>query len=340
MPTPFTVARAEAGLLAHFPDVARLPDGRLLATYREGAGHVRSDGRICLVESADGGETWSPPWVAVNGEFDDRDPKLGVSADGTVLLSYFVIDWSTTPLHTTHGTYVHRSTDGGRTWSEPVPVGTSMIDEGGRLTPAVPTWAASHGGAVELPTGDVLLPLYGRLPGEKWQRATVVRSTDGGRTWPAESEVLLAEGDGVHFQEPTLTVLDDGTVVALIRTTADRAWICRSTDRGHTWSEAQPTDMPASSHHALTLSTGEVLVTYGDLSPRFSEHRDTVGRLVRDPAKTWDGYPDVQLYDSGHPDQANPSSVEVAPGRFLTVGFDVREATVVGFFTTPADYPG
>lgn len=339
MPTPFTVARAEAGRLAHFPDIVQLADGRLLATYREGAGHVRSDGRISLVESADGGLTWSEPWVAVDGPFDDRDPKLGRLADGTVLLSYFVIDWSSERLHTTHGTYVHRSTDGGRTWSEAAEVGTAMIDEGGRFTPAVPTWAASHGGAAELPGGDVLLPLYGRLPGRTWQRATVVRSTDGGRTWPAESEVLLAEGEGVHFQEPTLTVLEDGEVVALIRTTTDRAYLSRSNDGGHTWTEAQPTDMPASSHHALRLRSGEVLVTYGDLSKRFSERRETVGRLVRHPGKTWDGHGDVQLYDSGHQDQANPSSVEVAPGRFLTVSFDVREATVVGFFTTPDDYP-
>ena len=48
---------------------------------------------------------------------------------------------------------------------------------------------------------------------------------------------------------------------------------------------------------------------------------------------------DVQLYDSGHPDQANPSTVEVVPGRFLTLGFDVQSATVVGVFTEPDDYP-
>ena len=30
MPTPITVARAEPGRLAHFPDIVRLADGRLL----------------------------------------------------------------------------------------------------------------------------------------------------------------------------------------------------------------------------------------------------------------------------------------------------------------------
>jgi hypothetical protein len=329
------VARAAPGRLAHFPDVVRLADGRLLAAYREGAGHVSPEGRICVVESADGGHTWGRPWVAVDGPYDDRDPKLARLADGTVLLSYFVIDWSTRPRHTTWGPYVRRSTDGGRTWSEPVAVGTAMA---GRDQRGVLDWAASHGAAAELPGGDLLLPLYGKPPDHAWQRATVVRSTDGGRTWPAEGEALVAAADGVHFQEPTLTVLD-GQVVALIRTTVGHAYLSRSTDGGRSWSTARATDMPASSHDALPLSTGEVLVTYGDLSPRFSPHRDTVGRLVRRPEHTWDGYADVQLYDSGHRDQANPSSVEVAPGRFLTLGFDVRTATVVGVFTEPDDYP-
>ncbi|WP_164842333.1 sialidase family protein [Actinoplanes solisilvae] len=346
MPTPFTVARAEPGLLLHFPDIVQLADGRLLACYREGAGHVRSDGRISLVESADGGLTWSEPWVAVDGPFDDRDPKMGRLADGTVLLSYFVIDWSTDTRHTTHGTFVRRSTDGGRTWSEAAEVGTAMTADEGRFAPAAQAWAASHGGAAELPNGDVLLPIYGRKPGQEFEQATVVRSTDGGRTWPVGNEVVVADSEGVWFQEPTLTVLEDGEVVALLRVTldrkyspADRAWLSRSTDGGHTWSEPQPTDMPASSHHALRLHSGEVLVTYGDVSRRFSEHRATTGRLVRDPGKSWDGYGDVQLYDSGHKDQANPSSVEVSPGRFLTISFDVQDATVVGFFSTPDAYP-
>jgi hypothetical protein len=331
MSTLVTVARAADGLQAHFPDVVGLGGGRLLAAYRESAGHVRADGRILVVESADGGRSWSEPWVAVDGEFDDRDPKLAVLADGTVLLSYFVIDWKIKPRHATPGTYVRRSTDRGHTWSGAALVGTPMAGE--------PGWAASHGAVAELPGGDLLIPLYGRLTDDPWHRATVVRSTDGGRTWPAGGEVTVAAAEGMNFQEPTLTVLGDGEVVSLIRTTAEHAYLARSADGGRTWTAPVETDMPASSHHALALSSGEVLITYGDLSPRFSEHRDTVGRVVREPGKTWDGYADVALYDSGHSDQANPSSVEVAPGEYLTLGFDIPAATVVGFFTTRDDYP-
>ncbi|MFC6566915.1 sialidase family protein [Actinoplanes utahensis] len=323
MTEPIIVAHAEPGLLAHFPDIVKLADGRLLATWREGPGHVDSDGRIRVTDSADGGLTWSEPRTAADGPFDDRDPKLAVLADGTVLLSFFVLEWGTRPRHTSHGTYVCRSTDGGRTWSEPAAVGD-------------PRWAVSHGAAVQLADGDVLLPLYGRPNRDVRERAVIVRSDDGGRTWAAGEAVEIAD-DGVDLQEPTLIVLGD-EVVALIRTTAGHAYLARSSDGGREWSVPQPTDMPASSHHALVLGSGEVLVTYGDLEPRFSSHRDTVGRLVTRPEGSWDGYPDIHLYDSGHPDQANPSSAEVAPGRFLTLGFDVPKATVIGVFTEAGDY--
>jgi predicted neuraminidase len=318
------VAHAAPGLKPHFPDVVTLDDKRLLAAYREGAGHISHEGRIVVVTSDDGGQSWGSPRIAVDGPHDDRDPKLTRLADGTVLLSYFVLEWTGAKTHDDHGTFVRRSTDGGLTWSSPVQVGS-------------PYWA-SHGAAVPLPGGDLLLPVYARPAGERFYRAAVVRSTDGGHTWPAASEVTLGARDEFDFQEPTLTVLD-GQIVALIRTTSDFAWSCRSTDGGHTWTAPEPTDMAASSHHALALSTGDVLITYGDLSKKFSERRVTVGRLVRRPLETWNGYEDTLLYDSGHPDQANPSSVELSPGHFLTLGFDIPAATVVAIPTSATDYP-
>jgi hypothetical protein len=323
--TPIIVARAEPGLLAHFPDIVALADGRLLVTWREGAGHVRSDGSLRLAESADNGETWSRPWTAVDGDFDDRDPKLAVLGDGTILLSYFVLDWSTKP-HTNLGTYVRRSEDAGRTWSEPARVASAAEADGG--------WVASHGAAVELPGGDILQPVYGKAAGDDWERATVLRSTDGGRSFG--DEVLLAAADGLHFQEPHLVVAA-GQVIAVIRATDGAAWLARSYDDGRSWSAPERTDIPASSHHALALDTGAVLLTYGDVSERFSKHRESVGRLVRDPAGSWDKIKDIQLYDSEHRDQANPSSAPAAD-RFLTVGFDVPAATVVGVFSHPDDY--
>ncbi|MDF5756395.1 exo-alpha-sialidase [Spongiactinospora sp. TRM90649] len=329
-----TVATAAPGKKLQFPDATRLADGRLLAVYREGASHSGQDGRILQVSSSDAGRTWSTPREIVQTPVDDRDPKIMVTRSGTVLLSYFAIDWKPTAPHTLLGTFVMRSADGGGTWSAPVKVGTAMdggtgpVDQSYRLG-----WAANHGPIVELSGGDLLIPLYGTLPDNKWQRATVVRSTDGGRTWPASSERTIASGSVFHFQEPNLSVLRGGQLVSLIRTTAPTAYLSRSFDGGRTWSQAEATDLPASSHHQLTLRNGDILLTYGDLSHRFSSNRETVGRLIRHPERSWNGQRDLLLYDSGTGDQANPTSVEVSPGRFLTLSFDTNTASVVGVFS-------
>ncbi|NUR48736.1 MAG: exo-alpha-sialidase [Hamadaea sp.] len=322
------VARAASGTLPHFPDLVALADGRLLCAYRESTGHVRADGRIMLVESADRGQTWSEPRAVADGPNDDRDPKLVQLRDGTVLLSYFVLDWHPDGKFTCLGTSVIRSEDGGRTWSDPVVAGGDDL-----------LWAVSHGAAAELPDGDLLLPLYGVDPrqGAGLDSALAVRSTDGGRTWAAETAVPLGISADFHFREPTLTVLPSGEVVALLRTSVEHAYLARSTDGGHTWTPPVETDLPASSHHVLLLADGSLLVAYGDISKRFSPRRSTVARIVTDPAGEWTG-PDLHLYDSGHPDQANPSSVELEPGRFLTVSFDVPAATVVAFTSERAAY--
>jgi BNR repeat-like domain len=322
------VAHATPGTLPHFPDLLALPDGRLLCAYRESTGHVRADGRIMLVESADRGQTWSEPRVAADGAYDDRDPKLAVLRDGTVLLSYFVLQWHPDGKFTCLGTHVMRSEDGGRTWSDAVAAGGDDL-----------LWAVSHGAAVELPDGDVLLPAYGVDPkiGTGLDSALAVRSSDGGRTFPVETAVSLGSGLDFHFREPTLTVLPSGEVVALLRTSVAYAYLARSTDGGHTWTAPVETDLPASSHHVLPLADGSLLIAYGDISKRFSPRRSTVARIVTKPEGEWTGR-DVHLYDSGHSDQANPSTVELAPGRFLTVGFDVPNATVVAVTSERADY--
>ncbi|MGH3385548.1 MAG: sialidase family protein [Nocardioidaceae bacterium] len=335
-----TVATAADGKGLWFPDIVKLDDGTLLAAFYEAEGHSGPQGRILVAESSDGGQTWSSSRLAVETPFDDRDPKLVQLSDGTVLLSFFQTDWSERPA-TLRGTYVVRSDDAGRSWSEPVQVETAMDCGCGAAAGAYLTgWAASHGPVTELPNGDLLVALYGTVPDDARQQATVVRSTDGGVTWPADSEVRVFRSETFHVQEPTLAVLDSGRIVALLRTTSSPqvAYISWSATGGQRWTPARATDIPASSHHLLPLSDGGMLVTYGDVSSRFSPRRETAGRIVDYPDGTWDGYHDIMLYDSGHGDQANPSSAEIEPGRFLTLSNDLPNRTIVGVFSSRDDY--
>ncbi|WP_353114705.1 sialidase family protein [Microbacterium sp.] len=332
-------ATAPVGTSIRFPGAVKLADGTIIASYYEASAHAGTNGVIKTVRSTDGGTTWSSPSLVIDPAYDPRDPKLEVLRDGTLLLTYFYTQWGTP--NVLHGTFVMRSTDGGATWSSPTQVSTQMSCACGPVTGGYPLgWAANHGPIVELPDGDLLIPLYGTLPGDARQRATVVRSTDKGLTWDAANESLLAVGT-VSFQEPNLSVLPSGEIVALIRSTSNpvRAYISRSSDNGHTWSAATITDIPAESHSQTVLSDGSVLLTYGNPA---RTGRPTEGVVITNPSGSWNGYAarSTLVYDAGNGDQANPSNVEVSPGRYLTMSYDVVARTLSAVFTKRSDYAG
>jgi hypothetical protein len=343
---PVIVANAENGKRAFFGDMIKLHDGRLLVAYRESVAHINQDGRIMVVQSTDQGLTWSTPRLVIDTSIDDRDPKLMQMRDGTVLMNFFRTDWTGYPAGpaTIVGTFVARSTDGGASWSDPIKVGTAMDGPSDVVVGAYYAGlAASHGPILELPNGDLLVPLYGRLPEGGTGPATVVRSTDGGRTWPKENESVIGKAANFDFQEPNLSPLKDGSILSIIRTSINIAYVSWSYDLGHTWTTPVSTGVRASSHHQLVLRNGDVLFTYGDLSGTFGPGRPTVGRILQHPERDITAQRDVLLYDAAihgpaTTDQANPSSVELRPGQFFTITSDPYLAAIVGIYTKTGDY--
>lgn len=345
---PVIVATAPTGKKAFFADMVRLHDGRLLVAYRDSVAHIHQDGRILVVESGDNGRTWSAPRVAVDTAIDDRDPKLMQMRDGTVLMNFFRTDWTGYPANpvTLRGTYVVRSGDNGATWGEPVKVGTAMDGPSSVVVGAYYAGhAATHGPIVELADGDLLVPLYGRLPQGGPGPATVVRSTDGGLTWPKQNESFIGVGNGFDYQEPNLSLLRDGTVMSILRTSLNKAYVSWSRDNGASWSAPEATTLPASSHHQLTLRNGDILLAYGDLSRQFGAGRPTAGRILQHPEDGIEAKKDILIYDAAihgpaTSDQANPSSVELSPGHYFTVSSDPHLSSIVGVYTRNVDYLG
>lgn len=325
------IARTVEGQLPYFPNAIRLTDGRVLVVYREGLAHVRSVGRIAAVDSADDGATWSQPRVIVDTLHDDRDPMLVQLANGDILLSWFQIDWGVHPWECP-AVLVTRSVDGGESWEEPVEVRSTMQAE------TEERWhqfraghIVSHGQILELSDGDLLAPVYGVFAGDDSHSASVVRSTDGGRTWPEESEVILGRKPGREYLEPVLTLLPGGQVTALLRTD-EEAELVRSDDNGHTWTDPELCGLHASSADTLTLSDGCVLLAYGDVSRKFNPGRPTVATVIKDPLGPWDKDPLHVIIDAGQDtqDQANPAVVELPGERVLVVSYDIFERHVVG----------
>ncbi|TQM66621.1 BNR repeat protein [Actinomadura hallensis] len=327
------VAQAAPGKKLHFPNMERRNDGSLVAVAREGEGHTGQDGRLLILDSDDGGRTWSSPRVVHDSPYDDRDPMITQLGSGRLLLSWFETDWTTSP-RTRRGVFVKHSDDGGTTWSDPVRVQTSMSEPRGNPDLG---WAAGHGQIKELPSGELIIPLYGTLPDDPWQRSTVVRSMDGGESWKAETESLIAAKQNTHYQEPVLTVLPGGKVHALLRigtaaSTMDavRSQESWSDDGGRTWTVPEEIDLVTSSAHTEVLRNGDVFLAYGDLSGHFTDRRGTVGAVLRNPGSSWSGAPRELVYDSGTGDQANPAVAEVRPGRVLVLGFDSDTGRLVG----------
>ncbi|GAA1542154.1 sialidase family protein [Kribbella lupini] len=326
------IARSIAGQLPYFPSAVRLADGRVLVVWREGLGHVRSVGRIVAAESSDDGRSWSEPRVIVDTLYDDRDPMVVQLANGDVLLSWFQIDWSVRP-YVCPGVLVARSVDGGASWGEPAVVGSAMVDH-----ETAEVWhgfraghIVAHGQILELPDGDLLAPVYGVFPGDQNHSASVVRSTDGGLTWPAAQEVVLGRRAGREYLEPVLTLLPGGQVVALLRTD-EEAELVRSDDNGLTWSEPELCGLHASSADTLTLSDGAVLLAYGDVSKQFNPGRPTVATIIGDPLGPWDQDALRVVIDAGQNtvDQANPAVVELPGDELLVISYDIFTREIVG----------
>lgn len=318
------VAQEPAGSAEpRFPDAIRLADGAILLAYHYADGHTNANGVVRMVRSTDNGRTWSAPvTVAQTNGADNRDPKLSVLRDGTVLLTVFRTDWSTRP-ESNLGTFVYRSSDGGLSFPEVT-----------RIDSAQPG-AWHHGPALELPNGDILQPLYG------WG-ARIARSTDGGQTFPAENEITVVADDARYSNgEPNIVRLPSGELVMLIRRhdnvlgIESPSTLVRSIDDGRTWTAPEQTGLPTSSAHLLVADDGSVLLTFGNYE---QAGRPTYGALIEDPSGPWREHRLVPLYNSGWDDQANPTSVELHDDSFLTFGFDVADRTVVSFRTEAADY--
>lgn len=279
------IAYKDGGL---FPVLALTGD-TIVAVLRGGAGHLGLDGRIEVVRSLDGGQSWTPPAVVADSDRDDRNPAFGVTAGGTLVMAYHRqgnydeqgnwrrrddMEASRVEIRVT------RSQDGGLTWEQPYPLGVDLLQSG-----------SPYGKIVALADGTLLLPIYGRpIPALLDSHAAavkgdgdcsyLVRSHDDGVTWGEPS--LIA----VNMNETALVVLPDGDLAALLRGIAPEQALhsSRSSDGGHTWSP--PVQVTGPRQHPadlVQLQNGDLLLTYGN---RTAPYR-IEGKVSRDGGRTW-----------------------------------------------------
>ena len=194
-----------AGGYAAFPDICRLHNGDLFCVFYSGYGHVSTPmakwpkgGRIMAVRSSDNGQSWSPPVVIIDSNHDDRDPSVACLKDGTLLLNWFT-PRPDQPDKEAVEVLLARSSDQGKTWSQPV-----------KLNLQSPYLFACSSPVRELTDGSLILGLYRETTSRTWPLGpATIKSYDGGKTW--RNCALIGEKAGIYLDAETDVVpLTDG----------------------------------------------------------------------------------------------------------------------------------
>ena len=169
--------------------------------------------------------------------------------------------------------------------------------------------------AVVLPEGTVVGCATGRVqPDEPQNSAFALRSDDAGGTW--ELIPIARVRGAVGFNETYMTLLPDGRILALIRSTPPDGHLYRSfsADAGRTWSEPERLPIWGFPAHVIRLRDGALLCAYAHRRHPFGVR----AVLSRDDGETWDAAHEKILRDDSAGVVGYPTSVELADGTIFT----------------------
>jgi len=233
------------------PSVAQMADGTLICnwfTYTHGQerhreGNEANYKEIYLAFSRDDGATWGEPVLmepTANDHFACSSP-VRVLSDGTLLMPIYheLVD----PLRCTSS--VIRSTDGGVTWSSPVPVDAANQDN-------------DEPDIIELPDGRLLCAMRTNAGAETmmWQSF----STDRGLTWSPSAPMAFTG------HAPYLLRTTRGALLCAHRMPVTSLHV--SGDEGATWGGNVPIDTCIGAYQSMCeLPDGTVLMVYYEEGP-------------------------------------------------------------------------
>lgn len=321
-----------------WPTLTRLASGELMVVCSGGReAHVCPFGRVELLRSADEGQTWSFNRTILDGPIDDRDAGIVRTLSGTLLVTTFtslaywpilkraneragtdapamdaerLSRWNAAHARVAAGAHQDhlgcrcvRSTDNGRTWSAPID-----------------TLVNSPHGPITLASGRLFYA--GVRLWDEGRRVGVAVSDDDGQTWQWLSDIPTRAGDeSKNYHELHAVEAAGGRLVVHIRNhnAVNNREILQthSDDGGESWVEPYTIGVWGLPSHLLKTSDGRLLMSYG-------HRRAPLGNQVRvsdDDGSTWSD-PLIITGNATSGDLGYPSTVELEPGRFVTVWYE------------------
>ncbi len=226
----------------HCASIADLGEGDLFAAWYAGTREGADDVAIMCARCVGG--QWREPRVLV-------DPP-GMPGGNTVVYRHGDELWHFFDVIEGRGwvsavLYFARSTDRGRSWSEP-----KVFDpEPGMMVRHRP---------MQLSTGRILLPAYDETC---WHGFAYITDDGGDTWWP--SERMISDTGCI---QPAIIERDDGSLFALLRSDGyvPHAWESLSADGGRSWTRCEPSELlnPNSGADMIRLRTGETICCFND----------------------------------------------------------------------------
>ena len=313
--------------MGFFPVITRLKDGRIAVVMRGAGAHLGREGRLDMIFSSDDGETWSSPRTVVEGPHDDRNPAMGVTPDGTLILAYAILK-GYQPDGTLDGAqrffdgvYVMRSRDGGQSWTTP-----TKIDRfpSGEVSP--------YGQIITLDDGSLLMQIGAEddlldvKAGEGRTYCYAFRSLDNGETWSDFS--LMSPG----FDEASFLQTGKKRILATMRSVDGRndpdgfpggIHLTESFDNGRTWSKPRRITFEREHPANLTrLPDGRIIMTHGERNRPMGIQ----AMISHDGGQSWSQDDKLALaWQSPNGDTGYPSSLLRRDGKILTVYYQVDD---------------
>jgi sialidase-1 len=247
-----------------------------------------------------------------------------------------------------------RSSDSGKTWSGPVTVFDTPIDD-------------RDSGIIQTDDGTMLVSWFTGPYGTQWQGHWTIRSTDNGYTWdkPVRTEVTTPHGptqlsdgrilfigqrphcshtdnfdvgiqqsvdDGLswqtlctfpvpasdlHYDECHVVECASGKLVIVFRSEFDPRHMLQSesTDSGATWSPVRQTRVHGYPPHVIRLQNDWLLAVYGKRWEPFGQY----ACVSKDEGVTWDVENEIKLCGAPNGDLGYPASTQLPDGTIWTV---------------------